>query len=147
MVTLLLDHAQLEIGLSPLERALAFRRESIRIARASIAKVQLTGDPWTWLRGARARGTLVPGTVALGTWRLADGDDFVAVRGRRLPGVVIDLDGTGEFQRLVLSTRHGLALTRALRLDLDAAAEAVELGTQSLKTPQPAPRPVPRPAI
>ncbi|MDR6877298.1 hypothetical protein [Microbacterium barkeri] len=146
MVTLLLDHAQLEISLSATERALAFRRTSIRVERSSIVKVQLTDDPWTWLRGVRARGTFLPGFTALGTWRTETGDDFVAVRGRRLPGVVIDLDGEGEFERLVISTRHGLALTRALRLNLDEAAEAVELGAEPAKEPQRTPRPASRPA-
>ncbi|WOF23402.1 hypothetical protein N8K70_01630 [Microbacterium betulae] len=149
MVTLLLDHSQLEIVLSPTERALAFQRGSIRVERTSIAKVQLTDDPWTWLRGVRSRGTHVPGAVALGTWKSESGDDFVAVRGRRLPGVVIDLLGEGAFQRLVISTRHGLALTRALRLDPAEASEVAAFGTPTAPASQrkprrkPAARPVP----
>ena len=151
MVTLLLDRSQLEIVLSPTERALALQRGSIRVERTSIAKAQLTDDPWTWLRGVRSRGTHIPGAVALGTWKAESGDDFVAVRGRRLPGVVIDLLGDEGFQRLVISTRHGLALTRALHLDPAEASEVAAFGTppapESKKRPRRKPAPRPAPAV
>lgn len=116
MVTLLLDNTQLEVVLSPIERASSFRRENLRIERHSIVKVQLTEEPWTWLRGIADPGTYVPGMLAAGTWKSANGQDFVLVR-RRRPAAVIDLEDA-EFQRLVLSTRHGLALTQALHLDV-----------------------------
>lgn len=118
MVTLLLDSTQLEVVLSGAERALAFRREPVRILRAHIRKVQLTDDAWTWLRGSRAPGTYVRGVLAMGTWKAAGGCDFVVVR-RHRPAVVIDLDGDPEFERVVLSTRHGLELVQALRLETD----------------------------
>ena len=118
MVTLLLDSTQLEVVLSGSERALAFRREPVRIAREHIRKVQLTDDAWTWLRGSRSPGTYVRGVLAMGTWKAAGGSDFVVVR-RHRPAVVIDLDGDPEFSRVVLSTRHGLELVQALRLETD----------------------------
>lgn len=118
MVTLLLDSAQLEIALSRGERILSFRKRNIEIPRSSIVKVQLVDDTWSWLRGVRAPGMHVRGVVAVGTWRSASGDDFVLVR-RRGPGVVIDLDDRAEFQRIILTTRHGPALVHALRLDID----------------------------
>ncbi len=143
MVTLLLDSAQLEVVLSPLERALSFRSASLRLDRTAIEKVQLTDDPWTWLRGVPSPGTHVRGLVAMGTWRSAGGTDFVVVR-RRRPAVVIDLRHTDpddqEFQRLVLSTRHGLALAQALQLETDTeAVEVSELVTGAVPTAQPAP--------
>ncbi|UJP09907.1 hypothetical protein L2X99_16280 [Microbacterium sp. KUDC0406] len=52
MVTLLLDQSQLEIVLSPIERAVTFHRENLRIERSTITRVQLTEDVWTWLRGS-----------------------------------------------------------------------------------------------
>jgi hypothetical protein len=116
MVTLLLDSAQLEIVLSGTERALARRRGSVRVHREHITKVQLTDDAWTWLRGVPSPGTLVRGVLAMGTWKSAGADDFVIVR-RNRPAVVIDVDGDPEFQRLVVTTRHGLALVQALRLE------------------------------
>src|SRR6218665_1110435 len=109
MVTLLLDQTQLEVVLSAFERTLARRSEPVRIERSGIRKVQLTDDAWTWLRGVPSPGTLVRGTVAMGTWQSAGGADFVIVR-RKRPAVVIDLDDTCEFARLVLTTGHGLAL-------------------------------------
>ncbi|WP_203136616.1 hypothetical protein [Microbacterium sp. JZ31] len=116
MVTLLLDTRQLEIVLTRVERLLAGRRGDIRIERAAITRLQLTDDPLTWVRGVRAPGTQLPRLLSLGTWRSAQGDDFVAIRHGR-PGVVIDLDGDARFTRLILSTRHGHALAKALRLE------------------------------
>lgn len=143
MVTLLLDSAQLEVVLSPVERALSFRSASLRLDRAAIEKVQLTDDPWTWLRGVPNPGTHVRGLVAMGTWRSAGSTDFVVVR-RRRPAVVIDLDPSDpagqEFQRLVLSTRHGPALAQALQLETDAEpVEVSELVTGAVPTTQPVP--------
>ena len=122
-MTLLLDRTRLEVELSPLERAVSFRHDNLHIARESIVKVQLTDDAWTWLRGVGSPGTHVPLVLAAGTWKSANGDDFVLIR-RHKPSVVIDLEGA-EFQRLVLTTRHGLALAQALRLD--ASSELAEV--------------------
>lgn len=148
MVTLLLDSAQLEVVLSPLERALSFRRSRLRIERSHIVRVQLTDDPWTWLRGVPSPGTQVRGVVAMGTWRSAGAADFLVVK-RRKPGVVIDLDpardtaagASAEFQRVVLTTRHGLALVQALRLETDdEAVEVSEIVTGAIPTPVVKPR-------
>jgi hypothetical protein len=116
MVTLLLDSTQLEVALSPIEHSLSFRRRNILVPRPSIARVQLTDDAWTWLRGVPNPGTYLPVAVAMGTWKSAGGNDFALIR-RRRPSVVIDLEGHDEFERLVLTTSHGVALVRALRLD------------------------------
>lgn len=124
MVTLLLDSSQLEVTLSGSERLLAFRRQNVDIPRSTIAKVQLTDDVWTWLRGVPSPGTHVRGVIAMGTWKSASSEDFVVVRGRR-PGVVIDLERHSDYQRIVLTTRHALALVQALRLDVDGPAEDV----------------------
>ncbi len=130
MVTLLLDATRLEVVLSGTERLLARRGESLRIPRESIAKVQLTDDGWTWLRGVPSPGTAVRGVVAMGTWAGAGSSDFVIVR-RHRPGVVIDLDESAEFQRVILTTRHGIALVLALRLVGDDAAEVTEIGADA----------------
>ncbi|GAA3014921.1 hypothetical protein [Microbacterium aurantiacum] len=129
MVTLLLDSTRLEIALSGSERLLAFRKENVLVERSQIAKVQLTEDVWTWLRGVPSPGTHVRGIVAAGRWRSAGGDDFAMIR-RRREGVVIDLEGHEEFERILLTTRHGLALVQALRIDVDAddaATDVVEI--------------------
>lgn len=152
MVTLLLDSAQLEVVLTPWERALSFRSASLRIERAHIGKVQLTDDPWTWLRGVPNPGTLVPNVVAMGTWRSTGGVDFVIVR-RKRPAVVIDLEpgavDDDELQRVVLSTRHGLALVQALQLETDSEpAEVSDIVTGSVPARKPTPRrrPAPKPS-
>lgn len=118
MVTLLLDSAQLEVVLSMTERALAFRKRNVVVDRTAITKVQLTDDAWTWLRGVPSPGTHLRGTIAMGTWKSAGAQDFAIIR-RHRPGVVIDLAGHDEFERIIVTTRHGLALVQALRLDVD----------------------------
>lgn len=155
MVTLLLDSTQLEIVLSGAERAMAFRKGNVAVERSAITKVQLTDDAWTWLRGVPSPGTHLRGIVAMGTWRSAGGDDFAIIR-RHRPSVVIDLDGHPEFERLILTTRHGLALVQALNLDVDAAdelADVVDIATGAIpvtpahkkksraRSPKPAPAP------
>lgn len=149
MVTLLLDQTRLEIDLSPIERASTFHRENLRIARKHITKVQLTDDAWTWLRGVPGPGTYIPGILAAGTWKGAGTTDFVLIRKRR-PSVVIDLDGDEQYQRLILTTRHGLALTQALRLEVsDEPADVADIAsTAPVPVVKPRQRPVirPRPA-
>jgi len=147
MVTLLLDSTRLEVALSVAERAMAFRRANVLIERTAIAKVQLTDDAWTWLRGVASPGTYLPGLVAMGTWKSAGGNDFAIIR-RRRPSVVIDLEGHPEFQRVVLTTSHGVALVKALRLDeVTRPADVAELATDA-PTPvkKPRPRRAPQPA-
>jgi hypothetical protein len=128
MVTLLLDSTRLEVALSGTERALSFRRGNVLVDRPCITKVQLVDDAWTWLRGVASPGTYIRGTIAMGTWKSAGANDFVIIR-RRRPAVVIDLDGDPEFARVILTTRHGLALVQALRLDepQTEAADVVDL--------------------
>jgi hypothetical protein len=153
MVTLLLDSTQLEVVLSGAERAMAFRKGNVVIERSAIAKVQLTDDAWTWLRGVPSPGTHLRGVVAMGTWKSAGGDDFAIVR-RRRPSVVIDLEGHPEFQRIILTTRHGLALVQALRVEgAEKAADVVEIAAETGTIPT-APRkprtrkaPTPAPAV
>ncbi|WP_243393007.1 hypothetical protein [Microbacterium testaceum] len=124
MVTLLLDSTQLEVVLSPTERALSFRKSNIVVPREHIDRVQLTDDAWTWIRGVPNPGINLPVVVGAGTWKSAGGDDFVIIRGRK-PSVVIDLAGHDEFERLVLTTKHGVALLKALRLDVASEPEDV----------------------
>lgn len=125
----MLDSGHLELVLSGAEKALAFRRRNVSIERSTITRVQLSDDPWTWLRGVRAPGTYIPGTLAIGTWQYAGGKDFALLRKKR-PGVVIDLDGHDEFQRLIVGTRHGMALVTALRVDAgDDPTDIVDLAS------------------
>lgn len=149
MVTLLLDSTRLEVVLSGTERLLAFRKGNVAIERSAIAKVQLTDDAWTWLRGVPSPGTHVRGVLAMGTWKSAGGEDFAIIR-RHKAGVVIDLEGHPEFSRVVLTTRHGLALVQALRLDVaDEAADVAEIAAEAQRSPkkkQKAPRAAPVPA-
>ena len=119
------------IQLTATEKVLAMHRRDVVIDRDAITSALITDDPWVWLRGVRAPGTMIPGKLAFGTWRSISGRDFALVRGRR-SAIVIDIDvpeGVEEdqgwvsefdgFARLVLSTTHAAELIRALRLDGD----------------------------
>lgn len=142
-MTLLLDSTQLEVALSPVEHALSLRRHNVVIDRSAIAKVQLTDDAWTWLRGVPDPGTYVPVAVAMGTWKSASGRDFAVIR-RRRPSVVIDLASHPEFERVIVTTRHGLALVQALRLD--AHAEPTDVAEIAAEAEAPARARAPRAA-
>jgi hypothetical protein len=134
MVTLLLDSTRLEVVLSGAERALAFHRGNVAIERSTIAKVQLTDDAWTWLRGVPSPGTHLRGVIAMGTWRSGGGDDFVIIR-RHRPSVVINLEGHPDYQRVILTTRHGLALVQSLNLEVepgDKPADVVDIATGTI---------------
>ena len=154
MVTLLLDSTQLEIVLSGAERAMAFQKRNVAIERSTIAKVQLTDDAWTWLRGVPSPGTHLRGIVAMGTWRSAGGNDFAIIR-RHRPSVVIDLEGHPDFQRVILTTRHGLALVQALNVEVggvpedvvDIATGTIPISPDPVKKPRAARRPKPATAI
>lgn len=117
------------IGLTASEKVWALHRRDIVLDRAAIRSVIITDDPWVWIRGVRAPGTLVPGRFASGTWRNLSGRDFVLAR-RGRDSVVIDLevpDGAEEdrgwvgehdrFARVIISTVHASELIQALRLD------------------------------
>ena len=154
MVTLLLDSTQLEIVLSGAERMLAFHKGNVAIERSTISKVQLTDDAWTWLRGVPSPGTHLRGVIAMGTWRSSGGDDFAIIR-RHRPSVVIDLEGHPEFQRIILTTRHGLQLVQALQIDVaDKAEDVVDIATGAIpvepeatpKVPARKAQPRPKPA-
>ncbi|MBA8815072.1 hypothetical protein FHX48_000124 [Microbacterium halimionae] len=133
MVTLMLDSAHLEVVLSITEKGLTFRKRNVMIDRSQIVRVQLTDDSWTWLRGVPDPGTYLPVAIAAGSWKSAGGRDFVSIR-RRKPSVVIDLEGSDEFQRLILTTSHGVALVQALRLETGSEpTDVVDLATNSTK--------------
>ena len=80
------------------------------------------------------------GVIAMGTWRSSAGDDFAVIR-RRRPSVVIDLEGHPDYERIIVTTRHGLELVQALQLDVAAEpADVVDLATGAIPVePDPVP--------
>lgn len=105
---------RLEIHLTPAEKSLALRRADIVVARENIRSVTITDDPWIWIRGIRAPGSLIPLVVAVGTWKFHGGKDFLAVKSKR-QAVVIDLVDE-EFARVILTTNHAPDLIASLKL-------------------------------
>ena len=126
MVTLLLDSATLDIELSGAERLLTLGRSNVRVPRAAITKVQLTDDPWLWLRGHRDAGTAVRGVVAAGIWRRGREREFVLVR-RHKPGVVIDIAPGEEFSRILLTIRHGRELAQAFTVEVSTDSGLIDI--------------------
>jgi len=125
MASLRVHPDRLEIHLTPAEKTLAFRRESLVIQRANIRSVTITDDPWIWVRGIRAPGALVPLVLAVGVWKFHGGKDFLAIK-RKRQAVVIDLIGD-EFARVILSTNHAPDLIASLKLEHTEATEVPEL--------------------
>ena len=125
MASLRVHPDRLEIHLTRAEKTLAFRREDLVIARDTIRSVTITDDPWTWVRGIRAPGALVPLVLAIGVWKFHGGKDFLAIK-RRRQAVVIDLIGD-EFTRVILSTNHAPDLIASLKLEATEAPDAPEL--------------------
>ena len=68
---------------------------------SSVTAVRAVLNAWPELRGMRAPGTGIPGTIMVGTRRGNFGKDFAAVHGQG-PAVVVELEGQ-EFDRLVLT--------------------------------------------
>lgn len=114
MASLSVHSDRLEIRLTRAERTLALRKADIVVDRANIRSVIITEDPWIWLRGIRAPGSLIPLVVAVGTWKFHGGKDFVAIK-RRRPAVVIDLVDE-EFARVILTSQHAPDLIASLKL-------------------------------
>ena len=126
MADLHVHRDRLEVHLSTAEKVLALRRTDLVIPREAIRSVAITQDPWIWIRGVRVPGAAIPLTLAVGTWKYHGGKDFLIVKGKSRPAVVVDidqdadaLDGESEiaegYDRVIVSTQHATALIEALR--------------------------------
>lgn len=121
MASLRVHPDRLEISLSTAEKSLSLRREDIIVQRDNIRSIAITDDPWIWIRGIRAPGTMVPLVLAVGTWKFHGGKDFLAIKGKR-QAVVIDLIDE-EYSRVILTTKHAPELIASLKM-IDAQGDA-----------------------
>jgi hypothetical protein len=136
MADLHVHRDRLEVRLSRAEKVLALRKTDLVIPRSAIRSVAITQDPWIWIRGVRVPGAAIPLTLAIGTWKYHGGKDFLIVKGKSRPAVVIDIaqghegdalegdatDASAEaplvadgYDRVIVSTMHATALIEALR--------------------------------
>jgi hypothetical protein len=114
MATLTRDGDDLVLRLSRWERLGALRGD-VRVPSTAVERVQVVADPWRGvIRGLRAPGAGLPGVIALGTWRYRGGKDFVAVRGRGRPAVVVHLRDA-PYRRLVVSAGDAERLAASIR--------------------------------
>ncbi|MFC9294812.1 hypothetical protein ACFTWH_23835 [Streptomyces sp. NPDC057011] len=114
MARLYVDGDQMVVRLSWWER-IAARQNGPRVPLAAVADVSVVTDWWRPLRGARARGRLVPSVLCLGTWRHASGRDFVAIRARDLRVVRVDLLPSAPYARISVSDPEAGETAAALR--------------------------------
>lgn len=114
---------KLTVAMSRLERLGAVHGDLV-IPLEQIISVRATTDAWSELRGLRAPGTGIPGTLMLGTCRGSFGKDFCAVRGHG-PGVIVDLTGA-EFARVVVSDAQASITAERLRRLLKTGPEETE---------------------
>jgi len=96
------ENGQVTLELSSWEKVGSLRRSDLVTSAAAIVSVQRLENARDGIRGIRAPGTGLPGTIALGTWRTRRTKDFVAVY-RNDPGYLIVLTGA-EFDRIVVSS-------------------------------------------
>ena len=126
MADLHVHRDRLEVRFSRAEKMLAFRKHDLVIPRTAIRSVAITQDPWIWIRGVRVPGAGIPLTLAIGTWKYHGGKDFLIVKGKSRPAVVIDIEQdhgadadapavADGYDRVILSTKHATALAEALR--------------------------------
>ncbi|HEY0247346.1 MAG TPA: hypothetical protein VGC45_03700 [Gryllotalpicola sp.] len=128
MADLHVHRDRLEVRLTRAEKLLAQRKDDLVIPRSAIRSVAITQDPWIWIRGVRVPGAGIPLTLAIGSWKYHGGKDFLIVKGKSRPAVVIDIEqdagdaGSADagsvadgFARVIISTTHAAALIEALR--------------------------------
>lgn len=127
MAVLFVHADRLEVRLTRLEKVMSLRRADISVPLRNISSAVLTDDPWVWLRGIRSPGTGIPLTLAVGTWKFHDGKDFLLIKGTKT-SVVIDIEDS-EFARIIVTTRHSLALLQALRLPPQDSSDVTEIST------------------
>jgi hypothetical protein len=97
---------ELVLHLTWREKVLGFHG-NIRVSLSAIRSVSTPGNAWLAMRGWRMAGFAIPGQIAMGTRRHADGFDFTAVRKQR-PVVQVDINGPPRWQRLMVSVREGV---------------------------------------
>jgi hypothetical protein len=100
MAELQIEDSELVLHLSSIERMEGLHGD-VRLPLSSVTSARSVDDMWQELRGVRAPGTGVPGTLAVGTWRGGFGKDFAVVHGHG-PGVVVEVAGE-EYARLLFS--------------------------------------------
>jgi uncharacterized protein len=104
MARLLIDGSDLVLSLTLGEKIAGFRA-NIRVPLTAVQSARAVKYPWPTLRGWRMAGIAIPGRVALGTRRHAEGYDFCALH-RQQEAVQVDLN-TGRFSRLIVGVPSG----------------------------------------
>lgn len=126
MARLVVENQDVVVRLSWRE-ALAARRKTVSVPVNAVWEARVEPDWWRSLRGRAERGHSSPGHSAVGTWRHADGLDFVAVRAGS-PVAVVDLLPGRAFSRLSVSMPDPDGAVQVVRLAVLAARRAGAAG-------------------
>ncbi|MGJ5749619.1 hypothetical protein FB563_7863 [Streptomyces puniciscabiei] len=127
MARILVDGDDVVVRLPWWQRAAA-RRGHVRVPLAAVCRVTVEADWWRALRGARQRGTWVPGGWSVGTRGHPGGTDFVALRPGR-PVVVVELRPSAPFRLLAVSVADDDE-ARGTALRLGRAAPRIDTSTR-----------------
>lgn len=101
------------LALSPREKFFGFH-SSPQARYDEIVSVRKIAKPWSWkiMRGLRAPGTGIPGVVALGTWRVRRGKNFLVVYGKK-PAYTITFS-SGDFNQWIITPDNSEEEMRAM---------------------------------
>jgi hypothetical protein len=103
MATLIVDGADLVVGLSWLEK-LGAAHGNVRVPLRAVRSAIAEPNPWQTLRGMKLAGTGIPGVAALGTRYFDGGPDFTALVGRG-PVIRVELTDEAPYAQLLVSVR------------------------------------------
>jgi pyrimidine deaminase RibD-like protein len=111
MPKLVINPDTVVISLSGLEKAEAFHAD-LTLPRSAVRSARAVPNGMDEVRGVRAPGTVVPGTLMVGTWRSADAVTFAACHGRK-PALVLEL-ADQVYDRVVIAVDDPQAAVAAL---------------------------------
>jgi len=119
MADLLINAASVTVVLSAAERLESVHGD-VSVPRSSVVGARQVPDGLAEVHGMRARGTMFPGVVMVGTWRESGSVTFAACHGHR-PAVVVELAGQA-YDRVIVTIEDPEETVE--RLSADAAGSA-----------------------
>ncbi len=111
MSTVVTKDRTLFVSLTTGEKIAGLRRD-IRIPLSAVTSVEVVPDALAAVRGLRAPGLALPRVRKIGTWRGADGAEFVVASARE-PGVRVHLQGQ-KLRSVLVGTPDAEELARTI---------------------------------
>jgi hypothetical protein len=111
MAKLVINPETVVVSLTGLEKVEAFHGD-LTLPRSAVRSARAVPNGMDEVRGVRAPGTVLPGTLMMGTWRNADAVTFAACHGRK-PALVLEL-ADHVYGRVVITVDDPQAAVAAL---------------------------------